>query len=122
VGLVQAHQPLGRDRRANPVEGHAGGEVRGDWREHVASMEARADNRQQQPTVLDRADLDDPAEQLGRLDQQAVVRPDQAVAADGSHRQARRAVPTPGWTTPTWVPTGTLGRVTANVWAPSATE
>jgi hypothetical protein len=47
-------------------------------------VEAGADNREHELAVLDRADLDDPTEHLCRLDEQVVVRPDQAVAAGSS--------------------------------------
>src|SRR5437773_9112056 len=44
--LRQVDEPLDRDRRANALERHAIGQMGGHRREDVATVEARADNRE----------------------------------------------------------------------------
>ena len=109
LGHLDAHELVGIDARAELLERHAGGEVRGCGREDVARMERARDLRQPVARVGELVRRRD-AELVGREHQQAVVGADEEPAVDRAHARSRGArSPTPGSTTARCTPTGRYG-------------
>ena len=87
LGQVEPDERLRVDRRAELVERHAEREVRRRRREEVAAVEGPRDRVERVLGVRELVRLVDPAERVGRRQEQPVVGPDEQPAVAGPQRE-----------------------------------